>query len=289
MTENFKGAKSGGFIYTATLILFLIISLVGRAVLTAFHLSDTAYYAVSSLFSVSAFLCAACFYVRFNRDKRFFVKFKPLYVLPSLLLAAGMLLGLGFLNSLVAEGVKSVGGVVNDVQIPLDTPFQYVLFTVLLCVLPAIAEEIFFRGILTESLSGVKAAAGVFTVALCFALYHGSVAQLFYQFIYGVGLGFLTLKAKSVIPAVIAHFTNNFAVLSIEYFDVSLDLKNPLIIAIGAAFLAGFILFLIFYDSKPLPARTNTESIKDFYIPFGIIGVAVSVLLIVLSALPLAA
>ena len=289
MTENFKGAKSGGFIYTATLILFLIISLVGRAVLTAFHLSDTAYYAVSSLFSVSAFLCAACFYVRFNRDKRFFVKFKPLYVLPSLLLAAGMLLGLGFLNSLVAEGVKSVGGVVNDVQIPLDTPFQYVLFTVLLCVLPAIAEEIFFRGILTESLSGVKAAAGVFTVALCFALYHGSVAQLFYQFIYGVGLGFLTLKAKSVIPAVIAHFTNNFAVLSIEYFDVSLDLKNPLIIAIGAALLAGFVLFLIFYDRKPLPARTNTESIKDFYIPFGIIGVAVSVLLIVLSALPLAA
>ena len=289
MTENFKGAKSGGFIYTVTLILFLIISLVGRAVLTAFHLSDTAYYAVSSLFSVSAFLCAACFYVRFNRDKRFFVKFKPLYVLPPLLLAAGMLLGLGFLNSLVAEGVKSVGGVVSDVQIPLDTPFQYVLFTVLLCVFPAIAEEIFFRGILTEHLSGVKTVAGIFTVALCFALYHGSVAQLFYQFIYGLGLGFLTLKAKSVIPAVIAHFTNNFTVLSIEYFDVSVDLKNPLIIAIGAALLAGFVLFLIFYDRKPLSARINAESIKDFYIPFGIIGVAVSVLLIVLSALPLAA
>ena len=209
MTENFNGAKSGGFIYTATFILFLIISFVGKTVLTAFSVSDTAYYAVSSLFSVSAFLCAVCFYARFNRGKRFFTKFAPVYIVPSLLLAAGMFLGLGFLNSLVAEGIKSVGGVASDVQIPLDTPFQYVLFTVLLCVFPAIAEEIFFRGILTERLSGVKTSAGVLTVALCFSLYHGSVAQLFYQFIYGVGLGFLTLKAKSVIPAVIAHFANN--------------------------------------------------------------------------------
>lgn len=287
MTENFNNAKSGGFIYTVTLVLFLIISLVGRTVLTAFNISDTAYYAVSSLFSVSAFLCAACFYARFNREKRFFTKFEPVYVVPSVLLAAGMFLGLGFLNSLVAEGVRSVGGVVSDVKIPLDTS-QYVLFTVLLCVFPAIAEEIFFRGILTERLSGVNKTAGVFTVALCFSLYHGSVAQLFYQFIYGLGLGFLTLKAKSVIPAIIAHFANNFAVLSFTYFNVSVDLTNTVLIIIGSALLVNFVLFLIFYENNPVPANANTESVKDFYIPFGIIGVAVAVLLIVLSALPLA-
>ena len=288
MTENFNGAKSGGFIYTVTLILFLIISLVGRTVLTALNVSDTAYYAVSSLFSVSAFLCAACFYARFNREKRFFTKFASVYVVPSVLLAAGMFLGLGFLNSLVAEGVKSVGGVVPDVKIPLDTPFQYVLFTVLLCVFPAIAEEIFFRGILTESLSGVNKTAGVFTVALCFALYHGSVAQLFYQFIYGLGLGFLTLKAKSIIPAIIAHFTNNFTVLSFTYFNVSVDLTNTVLIIVGSALLVNFVLFLIFYGNKPVSPQASTESVKDFYIPFGIIGVAVAVILIVLSALPLA-
>lgn len=289
LTENFNGAKSGGFIYTATLILFLIISLVGRTVLTAINISYTAYYAVSSLFSVSAFLCAACFYARFNRGKRFFTKFAPVYVVPSFLLAAGMFLGLGFLNELVAEGVKSVGGVVPNVEIPLDTPFQYILFTVLLCVFPAIAEEIFFRGVLTERLSGVKTAAGVFTVALCFALYHGSVAQLFYQFIYGLGLGFLTLKAKSVIPAIVAHFVNNFAVLSFTYFNLSVDLTNTVLIIIGSAILVNFVLFLIFYDKKPRAERACTENIKDFYIPFGFIGVAVAVLLIVLSALPLAA
>lgn len=288
MTENFNGAKSGGFIYTATLILFLIISLVGRTVLTVLNISDTAFYAVSSLFSVSAFLCAACFYVRFNRGKRFFTKFEPVYVVPSVLLAAGMFLGLGFLNSLVAEGVKSIGGVVHDSNIPLDTPFQYVLFTVLLCVFPAIAEEIFFRGILTERLSGVKTPAVVFTVALCFSLYHGSVAQLFYQFIYGLGLGFLTLKAKSIIPAIIAHFANNFAVLSLTYFNVSLDLTNTVLIIIGSALLVNFVLFLTFYGNKSVTVKVNTESVKDFYIPFGIIGLAASLIIIVVSALPTA-
>lgn len=289
MTENFNGAKSGGFIYTATFILFLIISFVGKTVLTAFSVSDTAYYAVSSLFSVSAFLCAVCFYARFNRGKRFFTKFAPVYVVPSFLFAAGMFLGLGFLNELVAEGVKSVGGVVPDLKIPLDTPFRYILFTVLLCVFPAIAEELFFRGVLLGSLSGVKKAVGVITVALCFAIYHGSVAQFFYQFIYGVGLGFLTLKAKSVIPAIVAHFANNFAVLSFKYFDVSVDLTNTVFIIIGSAILVNFVLFLIFYDRKPRAERACTENIKDFYIPFGIIGVAAAVLLIVISALPLAA
>ena len=70
---------------------------------------------------------------------------------------------------------------------------------------------------------------------------------------------------------------------------MSVDLKNPLVIAAGAALLAGFILFLIFYDRKPRSARATTDRIKDFYIPFGVIGVLVAVLLIVLAALPIAA
>lgn len=286
MVENFNGAKSGGFIYTATLLLFLVIALIGRAVLNAFNVSDTVYYAVNSLFSVSAFLCAACFFARFNGINRFFTKFAPVYLVSSVLLAAGMFLGLGFLNSLVAEGVQRIGGVVYDSHIPLDTPFQYVLFTVLLCVFPAFAEEIFFRGLLNERLSNANRTAGVFTVALCFALYHGSVAQLFYQFIYGLGLGFLTLKAKSVIPAVVTHFLNNFAVLSVEYFKISINLKSVVLIIVGSALLVNFVLFLIFYDNAPSQKNENSESVREFYIPFGGIGVIVAAILIILSALP---
>ena len=287
MTNAIGNAKRGGFLYFAALILFWALSFIGREILSVFEVSETASFAVSSLFSVAAFVFFTVMYVKNGGEIACVRKFSPVYLAPSLLLAAGMLLGLGFLNSLVAEIVKSVGGVVKSSDIPLDTPFQYVLFSVLLCAFPAIAEELFFRGVLLNSLAGVKKTAGVFTVALCFALYHGSVAQLFYQFIYGLGLCFLTLKAKSVIPAVIAHFANNFAVLSLTYFQIPVDLTNKVVIIVGSTLLVNFVLFLIFYGNAPSDKRANTESVKDFYLPFGVVGVSAAALLIIFSALPL--
>lgn len=287
MNNYLNGAKRGGLIYTATLLLFLAVSLIGRTVLVALKISDTLFYVLSSLFSVIAFTCATFLYVKKGNKPLLFKKFSPVYIVPSLLLAFGMLFGLGFLNLFVAEGVKSLGGVISEAQIPLDTPLQYVLFTVFLCAFPAIAEELFFRGVLMDCLSGVKKAVAVITVALCFALYHGNVAQLCYQFIYGLGLGFLTLKAQSVIPAMVAHFINNFAVLSIEYFKIPVNLKSAVLIIIGSALLVNFVLFLIFYGNKPVAEKERTESVKDFYIPFGAMGIAVAVIIIILSALPI--
>ena len=287
MGETISNAKRGGFIYAATLLLFLAVFLIGREILSVLRVSDTAFYAVNSLYSVAAFLFAAIFYARAISKKTYTLKFNPFYVIPSFLLAAGMLCGAGFLNSLIAQTVKSAGGVVSEPQIPLETPFQYVLFTVCLCLLPAVSEELFFRGVLTDSLSGVSAVASVFTVSLCFSLYHGNVAQIVYQFVYGIGLGFLALKAKSIIPSVIAHFLNNFAVLSIEYFKIPINLNELPVIAVGLTLLAGFVLFMIFFGEKPILSKKQIERIKDFYVPFGIVGIAVCVIIIVLSALPL--
>lgn len=284
---DYQGTKRGGFIYTATLLLFLAISLTGRMILSALKCSDTVFYAVSSLFSVTAFALAVFLYVKKGGKSLLLSKFSPIYAVPAFLLAIGMFLGLGFVNILVADGVKSLGGVVNEVQIPLDTPFRYVLFIVVLCVFPAVAEELFFRGVLDNCMSGVKKAAGVITVALCFALYHGNVAQLCYQFIYGLGLGFLTLKAQSVIPAIIAHFINNFSVLTFEYFNIGIDLFNPFIIAIGISLIILFAAFLVFYKKGAQKTGEATENVKGFYIPFGVIGIAVSVIIIILSVLPI--
>lgn len=286
MTKNIGQIERGGFLYFAALILFLALSVIGHVILSLIAPSDTARFAVSSLYSVAAFAFFTVIYNKNGGKIRFFRKFKPTYCIAALMLAAGMLLGLGFLNLLVADGIKSAGGYLSEPKIPLDTPFQFVLFTVLLCVFPAVAEELFFRGVLAECLSGVKKGVGVITVALCFAVYHGSAAQLCYQFVYGLGLGFLALKAQSVLPAVIAHFINNFAVLSVEYFNISLNLNSPAIIAVGSALCVNFVLLLVFFDKKPpvdSAAEHAEESVKKFYLPFGALGIFVATLIIVLS------
>lgn len=285
MIDN-KNSIRGGCFYTATLLLFLVVSLFGRLLLDALQADKTVLYAVLSALSASVFIVASLFYVKKDVKLLKIKSFSPIYLFPALMLAFGMFLGLGFLNMLVASGVQEIGGTITTTDFPLDTPWQYILFTVSLCAFPAVAEEMFFRGVMIDSLSKVGKTACVFTVALCFSLYHGNVAQLAYQFIYGLGLGFLTIKANSIIPAIIAHFINNFAVLSLEYLNIALNLNNVVIIIIGSALLINFVLFMIFYDKASVIACEKTESVRNFYIPFGAIGIAVATLIVILSALP---
>lgn len=286
MGNTFKSAKRGGFIYTATLLLFLAVSVLGQWVLKLVGATGTVYFAVSSLFSVSVLAAAVFFSTRGKPKMPYVYKFSYKFIAPALLLAFGMFLGFGFLNLLVAEGVKHLGGNVPDIKL-LDTPFQFILFTITLCILPALFEEMFFRGVIADNFCGVRKISGILTVALCFALYHLSVIKFCYQFIYGVGLGVLALKAKSVIPSIIAHFINNFFVLAVEYFKIHMDLFNPFIIAAGVVLLIFFAAFMIFVDRKPKTHTEPKESALSFYFPFGAVGLFACAVLAVISVLPL--
>ena len=286
MKNSFTSAKRGGYFYTATLLLFLAVSFFARILLGVFSAGKTVSIVVVSLVSVAAFIVSAVLYADKDARKLKIIKFAPVYLLPTVLLAVGMVFGLGFLNTIISHGVERIGGKVADIDVPIDNAFQFALFSAVLCVLPAIAEEIFFRGVLLDALSDTHVFLRVVTVALCFSLYHGNVSQLAYQFVYGVGLCVLTLKAKSVLPAMIAHFSNNFFALSTYYFNIGIDLFNPIFIVCGAAALGLCALFTAFYK-KGGACVSGGERIREFYIPFGIVGVIASLLVILLSVIPL--
>ena len=128
----------------------------------------------------------------------------------------------------------------------------------------------FFRGILLKSLSGTKIISATITIALCFALYHCSAAQFVYQLIYGAGLTLLTIVSGSVIPAIVAHFVNNFIVILFEYFNVHIDFYNPLLVAVGLAILILFFVVVIL-KLKKLKNNTN-EKVSAFWFPYGLLG-----------------
>ena len=121
--------------------------------------------------------------------------------------------------------------------------------------------------------------------AVCFALYHCSLTQLIYQFVYGIILGYLAIKSKSIIPGVIVHFLNNFTILLLNYLNIAVNLFNPLIIAGGMVLLAISIIALIFY--KKTKIENNAESLKPFFIPYGIMIIFLCLMISVLSAVGL--
>ena len=82
-------------------------------------------------------------------------------------------------------------------------------------ILMAVAEEQFFRGALLNFLQprfgevlSVLASAGIFTI-YHFFIYAGMVSTLLYVLGAGVLLAFVTVRSRSITPAICAHVINN--------------------------------------------------------------------------------
>ena len=78
-----------------------------------------------------------------------------------------------------------------------------------LCLLPAVTEELFFRGAMQGLLRPCGSAAAIFGPALLFGLLHGSVTQVLTGFVCGIFLGWLAERSGSILPGMALHFVNN--------------------------------------------------------------------------------
>lgn len=80
----------------------------------------------------------------------------------------------------------------------------------LFCVLPSVAEEVYFRGFCQTSFAHrVGVTPAILLTALLFALAHGNTWYLHLYFGLGCFLGWIYEKSGSLWPAIVAHFINN--------------------------------------------------------------------------------
>jgi membrane protease YdiL (CAAX protease family) len=89
-----------------------------------------------------------------------------------------------------------------------------------LAILPAIAEELVFRGVLARSLAPHGAVLAVVASAIAFSLYHIDRSQMVGTFPLGLALGVLAVRSGSVVPGMITHLLNNAIVLVLAHSDV---------------------------------------------------------------------
>lgn len=87
----------------------------------------------------------------------------------------------------------------------------------LVCVMPAIFEELAFRGVMLSALEPVLGGREAMLVtALMFAILHLSVPSMPHLFLMGAALAWLRQRSGSLLPGMIAHFGHNFLVLLSE-------------------------------------------------------------------------
>ena len=274
----------GGLSFAILMIGYILLAFFIQAVLLIFttDTSSTLFVVVNSLVSPLAMLLVIVYQIK-GKGRSVSVlslnKFNKLHLLTALLLSIGMFLGLGFVNVLFADFLSGIGLNAPSPNIPLNNPFELILFSITVALFPAVFEELFFRGILLNSLKGENLLVRVFTVGLCFALYHCSVSQFVYQFIYGVAFCLLAIVAKSVIPCIIAHFINNFTILLFTYLNIDVDLTNILLIVIGVVALIGYFL-ISYFGLKGQKQQVPKKGVKFFYLPYGLFGIGICLIVL---------
>ncbi len=135
-------------------------------------------------------------------------------------------------------------------------------FALVLGVLPALCEELAFRGFI---LSGLRRRfrpwTAVFLSSFLFAVYQMNVFQFLPHFVFGSVLAFLVVRAGSVLPAFLFHLAWNVLVLGPAFFPQGEAVASALVawpVALGCLVLAAAVLGGLWYlggrpESAPGP------------------------------------
>ena len=92
-----------------------------------------------------------------------------------------------------------------------DTIPKFLFGVLSVAILPAMCEEFVHRGMIlggTSKAIGYKKA--IILSSVLFGLMHLNISQVFYATILGLLMGLVATMTRSIWPAVILHFTNNF-------------------------------------------------------------------------------
>ena len=105
--------------------------------------------------------------------------------------------------------------------------FEYILVIVVVSVVPAICEEVFFRGYVQKSFEKkLKPFWAIFITSTLFGMYHMNPSGLIALAILGMYLGYAAYKSNSILVPVILHFINNFVAVIAFFIFGNEDLTN---------------------------------------------------------------
>ena len=208
-------------------------------------------------------------------------KCHPKYFLIAVLLQIG-LLSLSELNSLFLKFLAQFGYQETEILLPSMDGFGFlgVLFAV--AVLPAIFEEVIFRGLLLKGMRSFGAVGAILLCGALFSLYHQNPAQTIYQFCCGAAFAFAALKSGSILPTILSHFINNALILTLTKFGIN-EFPTPVFVSVLITSIICLIASLVwlFLDKKPVEEAKdetkNKEERKQFWL-FSALGIAICAL-----------
>src|SRR5262245_3757920 len=129
-------------------------------------------------------------------------------------IAAAVSLFVGWLNGLI-------GFEFSYTKLFLDHGFGWTWIILMICLQPALVEELAFRGVLQTTLGdAMKPGEAIAVSAIAFAIMHFNLAVFVPFTLFGMYLGWLRHRSLSLWPGMLAHFVHNLLIMLDEHVNV---------------------------------------------------------------------
>jgi membrane protease YdiL (CAAX protease family) len=132
--------------------------------------------------------------------------------------AVGIGLGVGLLADYLAEAMSQRQQEISFIF--WETPYPRALSVVFICLLPAIVEEVGYRGLVLGWLQALSARPwqAMAGSAALFSLLHWSLLAWLWLFPLGLVLAYCRFRYGTLWYGIFAHFAYNFAILAVEWW-----------------------------------------------------------------------
>jgi len=162
--------------------------------------------------------------------------------------------------NLTAMLFLKIGGGAIMTKMPQSNSFQGAIFQFfIISMVAGIAEEVLFRGVFLQAYRDYfKDCQAVLFSGILFALFHFNLQNFFGPLYLGIVFGILTVKTRSIIPAILGHMLNNGIAYVLSFmaammpeetgaagFGVSEILETILSMAFTAALALGLVVWIL--------------------------------------------
>ncbi len=244
-------------------ISLIIVSIFGVKSEVFLSFLDTALGSLLLSIFMDGLLVLAFFF--FNKNKNNQITKKP--TAKKLLLYVALAIGCYLLfypivtvvNSVIYKFFPS-----NDLKYNLTTT-NYFISIISMVILPAIAEELIFRGIIFKGLQKHSNTFAIIVSAVMFALFHLSLEQTIYPILMGIVLAVIMCHENNIIYCIAIHFVNNFITLTLKYFNISLVFKHWSYYLVALVCAVIFITLSIFIIKKLKTSKQKIEGEHKAY------------------------
>ncbi|MDX9977059.1 MAG: ABC transporter permease subunit [Candidatus Cloacimonadales bacterium] len=174
----------------------------------------------------SFFLIPALVLIALRKNPDRWQTFKSLPSIRQILISIGftsiLFLGINYYQSIFNE-LFGVNNILSDKSLPLQSIWQSM---VIMCLVPALSEELFFRAYFAEHWFNKNDRRGIFISAIVFVLFHQNYHEFFSLFILGIWFAYLLYQYRNIWLAMVAHFVNNAFVVMISYYQLEFYKKH---------------------------------------------------------------